>query len=201
MVEQISNKAPTAEQQRSASARREAFIAAIPKSMLIAEDRLPAEVAATNASSRSKLRRIYEVVDELSRVREAFVACTKGCASCCHMNVTITSTEADRLGKAIGRPPVVVRHPIQRSIDHFAGQPCTFLGERGECSVYAHRPLACRKHASYFEDESACHPEVMNRIEVPQVEFSGLDQALFLVSVVRREVILADIRDFFPTQS
>jgi hypothetical protein len=41
----------------------------------------------------------------------------------------------------------------------------------------------------------------MNRLEVPQVEFSGLDRALFLVSVVRGEVILADIRDFFPAQN
>jgi hypothetical protein len=37
----------------------------------------------------------------------------------------------------------------------------------------------------------------MNAIKVPQVAFSGLDQALFAVSGGERAV-LADIRDFFP---
>jgi uncharacterized protein len=197
MVEQP----PTPEQVDIANSRRAAFIAAIPPLALESEDRLPSVVADLNASSRSKLHRIYQVADELSRIRDPFVACAKGCASCCHMNVSITSAEADRLGKAIGRKPATVSRSPRRSHEHFAGQPCPFLSAEKGCSIYADRPLACRKHASFFEDAAACRLEVMNAIEVPQVAFSGLDQALFGASSERGEVILADIRDFFPPRT
>lgn len=196
----VANDVLTSEQLQSASARRSAFLAAIPKPMLRAEDELPAVVAVAHASTRSKLHRIYQLADEISRTREPFVACAKGCSSCCHMNVNITIAEADRLGRSIGRQPTAIHRSIHRPPEHFAGQPCTFLGPDGTCAVYTDRPLVCRTHASHFEDSVACHPDVMNRIEVPQVEFSGLDKALFLVSEVRGEVILADIRDFFPAQ-
>lgn len=114
------------------------------------------------------------------------------------MNVTITSAEAERMGKAIGRKPVSISRSLRRSREYFAGQPCTFLSNDGACSIYGDRPLSCRKHASFFEDAAPCRPEVMNDIEVPQVRFSGLDQALFAASADLGEVILADIRDFFP---
>lgn len=193
--------APTPDQLRTAAARREAFVMAIPKPVMNAEDALPGVIATVNASVRSKLHRIYALADEISRFRGPFAACGKGCSSCCRMNVTITKAEADRLGKAIGREPAPVHRSIRRLPEHFAGEPCPFLDKNGACSVYVDRPLACRTHASYFEDASACHPEVMNRIEVPQVEFSGLDQALFVASEVRGELIMADIRDFFPVRS
>lgn len=196
MVEQQ----PTSEEIEFASARRAAFVASIPKAVLEAEDKLPGVVAGLNASTRSKLQRIYLVADELSKVREPFVACGKGCNSCCHMNVSITSVEAERLGKAVGRRPAaqMSRMP-RRAKDHFVGQPCPFLDAGGACSVHADRPLVCRKHASFFKDATACRTEVINEIQVPRVTFSGLDQALFDVSTERGTVILADIRGFFPS--
>lgn len=172
-------------------------MAALPQAVLDAEDALPRNLRVVNASSRSKLQRVYLMADELSAIRAPFVACGKGCASCCHMNVSITGTEAERIAKASGRRMSNVvtnrRHPTDRHV----GDPCPFLGEGGACSIYDDRPLSCRKHASFFEDASACAPSVMNAIEVPQVAFSGLDQALFAVSGGERAV-LADIRDFFP---
>lgn len=178
--------------------RREAFVAAIPADLCDAEDRLPKVVAGLNASVRSKLQKVYAIADELSRVREPFVACKDGCASCCHMNVSLTAAEADRLGKAIGRRPAAVPRTIKRSTDHFAGQPCPFLDARQQCSIYAHRPLACRKHSSFFEDAAACRLDVMSDLKVPMVSFSGLDAGLFFASDERGDPVIADIRDFFP---
>src|SRR6185369_7371561 len=122
MVEQ----GPTPEQFEIAVSRRTAFTAAIPKTVLDAEDRLPGAIAGLNASTRSKLHRIYILADKISEIRAPFVACTRGCAFCCHMNVTITSAEAERLGKSIGRKPVSISRSLCRSREHFAGQPCTF---------------------------------------------------------------------------
>lgn len=174
------------------------FLSAIPADLQAEEDRLPETVVTLNASRRSKLQRIYLLVDELAEIRAPFVACSKGCASCCHMNVSMTSAEAERLGVAIGRKPMPVGDVARRPIEHFAGQPCTFLRADGACSIYAHRPLSCRKHASFFEAAAPCHPSVMNIIDVPQVGFSGLDKALFRVSAGPEGPLLADIRDFFP---
>lgn len=178
--------------------RREAFVAAIPADLCEAEDQLPEVVAGLNASARSKLQKVYAIADELSKVREPFVACKDGCASCCHMNVSLTAAEADRLGKAIGRRPTALSRTVKRSIDYFSGQPCPFLDAKRRCSVYAHRPLACRKHSSFFEDDAACRPDMMNELEVPMLSFSGLDAALFRASDEKSDPVLGDIRDFFP---
>lgn len=185
----------------AAIGRRAAFIAAIPPSLAQAEDALPREIASLNASARSKLHRIYRLADEISKVREPFVACEKGCASCCHMNVSITSAEADRLAKAAGRRAAPISRSQRHADDKFASQPCPFLGGDGACSVYVDRPLACRKHASFFAHAGPCHPTVMNDLEVPNVGFSGLDGALFTASTEHGQLVIADIRDFFPAAS
>jgi hypothetical protein len=150
----VTNEVLTAEQLQSASARRSAFLAAIPEPMLNAEDELPAVVAVIHASTRSKLHRVYRLADEISRTREPFVACAKGCSSCCHMNVSITTAEADRMGRSIGRQPTAVHRSIHHQPEHFAGQPCTFLGPDGACSVYADRPL----YAAHMRRTSRIRP-------------------------------------------
>lgn len=196
MVEQQ----PTPADMKSAEARRAAFIAAIPPGVLDAEDNLPAVVRSMNASPRSKLQRIYQVADDIAEAREPFVACGKGCASCCHMNVSLTKAEAEKLGAAIGRKPAAISRSTSHARDEFAGSPCPFLDGEAGCSVYAHRPLTCRKHASFFLDASPCHPSVMNVLEVPNVGFSGLDEALFAVGGAEAAIV-ADIRDFFPPKA
>lgn len=191
---------PTPEEVDAAKARRAAFLAGMPKATLEAEDKLPVLVDRLNASARSKLHRIYSVADEISEWRAPFVACGRGCSACCHMNVSITRAEAERIGSTIGRRPIAVRASAMHPIDKFAGNPCPFLDNVGACSIYADRPLACRKHASFFQDDRACRADLMNAVDAPLVSFSGLDEALFAASEERGEVVLADIRDFFPPE-
>jgi Fe-S-cluster containining protein len=194
MVEQRPNQ----QRMERARASREAFVAAIPVDLREAEDLLPKVVAGLNASARSKLQKIYALADELSKVRAPFVACKDGCVSCCHMNVSLTAAEADRLGKAIGRRPTAVSRTLKRPVDRFAGKPCPFLDAGQRCSIYVHRPLACRKHSSFFEDDAACRPGVMNDLQVPMLSFGGLDAALFIASDDKGDPVLGDIRDYFP---
>jgi Fe-S-cluster containining protein len=189
---------PTQSDAEGAVQRRAAFVAAIPQDLLSAEDRLPAKVTTLNGSSRSKLSVVYKVADELSRVREPFVACKSGCSSCCNMNVSITRAEADRMARAVGRSAAALSASPRHAPDKFSGVPCPFLTKKGTCSVYADRPLACRKHSSFFMNETPCHPSVMHLIEVPMVSFSGLDAALMVASGAVGP-LLADIRDFFPS--
>lgn len=194
MVEQ----GPTPEEIEVAQGRCRAFVASLSEPATEAEDKLPALVRSMNASSKVKLQKIYAIADELSHARAAFVACGKGCSSCCHMNVGLTQPEAERIGAAIGRKPVALASSVSHSLEQFAGLPCPFLDRQGSCSIYEHRPLTCRKHASFFMDATHCDPAVMNDVEVPRVEFSGLDEALFAVVGRDGYALVADIRDFFP---
>lgn len=191
---------PSQSEVQVALERRAAFVAAIPRELLDAEDMLPGRVSALNASTRSKLYRVYMVAEDISRVREPFVACKKGCSSCCHMNVSVTKAEADRLAKAVGKSAAILAVAPRHDPGEFAGVPCPFLDEQGACSAYADRPLSCRKHSSFFMNENPCHPSVMNRIKVPMVSFSGLDSALMAASGASGSLV-ADIRDFFPAKS
>lgn len=190
---------PTDADQQVASVRRAAFIDAIPTELVQLEATIPTRITSLNAAPRAKLRHIYRLVDDLSTIRAPFVACRKGCSYCCHMNVTITKDEAAQISRAAGRRVAQLVASIQHEPTKFAGHACPFLSQDGLCSVYEHRPLACRLHASFFEDSAACHPSIMNKVNVPKVEFSGPEEAVKATSG-GAELIVADIRDFFPSK-
>lgn len=182
--------------QEVAENRRAAFLSALPKDTLDREDAIAANVANANASVRSKLRRIYTLMDEMSAFRRDHVACKKGCSACCQMNITVSSMEAESIAAATGRPAAIVTETIAHPQEEFIGNPCPFL-RANECSIYDHRPLACRKHSSYFTTEKWCSPPYVNTVQAPLVRFSGLDEALAVVSVRKGTTVFADIRDFF----
>lgn len=181
---------------READARRAAFLAAVPKSLLTREDALTSDVARENASARSKLRRVYSVMDEISAYRADHVACRRACSACCRMNITITSLEAGFIAASTGRAAAQIITTIAHAQDKFVGRPCPFLVAE-ECSIYDSRPLACRKHASYFTTEKWCSPPYLNSVKAPLVRFGGLDEALTVLSTRRGSPVFADIRDFF----
>lgn len=181
-----------------AEGRRAAFLAAIPKPLLDREDAITGEVARENASARSKLKRVYRLMDEMSVYRAHHVACRRACSACCRMNITITALEAEAIAAATGRPAAPVANSIAHQQDKFVGSPCPFLAA-DECSIYDNRPLSCRKHASYFTTAKWCSPPHLNTVQAPLVRFGGLDEALTLLSTKRGMAVFADIRDFFGT--
>jgi hypothetical protein len=110
------------------------------------------------------------------------IACAKGCAYCCHTFVAVTPPEAFRLADAVrggraagmsadtvrarGAPLVGVR-PNERIGRKLA---CPLLVE-GACSVYRHRPLACRQATSL--DLGACVDEFEGRNLETRIPISG----------------------------
>jgi len=102
--------------------------------------------------------------------------CNRGCGFCCHQLVSCTelewveirgflvSLEQKRryhVGKALkklrGQFMEYIRtHPIKKSDaetsmkvrSHWAGKPCPFLGQEGECVIYPVRPFECRAYYS-----------------------------------------------------
>jgi hypothetical protein len=73
-------------------------------------------------------------------------------------------------------------------------------GSSGACTVYEHRPVACRTHLSLNDDDLLCRaiPGVSPEAEaaVPRAD----TRAVWLLHLAAHAGdVLADIRDFFPT--
>ncbi len=96
------------------------------------------------------------------------IACRAGCASCCRIEVAVSSSEALLLHRAIQALPADARSRIVEKLQEAAPRlngldaggrrqlnlPCPLLTDEGSCGVYAARPLACRSHVSF--DLAAC---------------------------------------------
>jgi hypothetical protein len=110
-----------------------ASAASSPTHMLDAIDAIGAECVALfdEALARS-------AADDRARGAElAGVACRRGCAFCCHVNVDVTPLEAIRLARHA--PPGAAA----AQGDAAARAPCPLLVD-GACSQYEARPFACR---------------------------------------------------------
>jgi Fe-S-cluster containining protein len=119
-------------------------------------------------------RAIYELIDNISEEEiiksDLKVSCKKGCSACCHLNVGISQNEAKLLSTFLKKDQIA-KLKRQRSVldkldkstyDQFTKSTdwetsaCVFLDDAGECSIYAYRPISCRK---YFvvSDPDLCH--------------------------------------------
>lgn len=139
-------------------------------------------------------------------------ACRSGCAHCCHIPVTISRIEAERLGKAVGCAPArpanwVLLDALDREEQVLAAQaqlqadaarsPCPFL-ENDRCSVYEHRPIACRTLVNLDDDDLLCrHADDAPPASVPYAD-ARMIKALALAAQAGSE--FADIRAFFAGQ-
>lgn len=175
------------------------FLSAIPPELSRREDAIARNLALENAAPRSKLRKIYQLIDEFSNLSTPFVACTKGCSSCCHMNVAIWKVEADYIGMHTGRSPARVVTTRGPRLEEFIGKPCPFLSQ-DTCTIYEFRPYVCRKHVSFDTTPYWCEPSRALCVELPLAGFSEIDVALGTLTGKPSLDIFADIRDFFPGQ-
>lgn len=101
-----------------------------------------------------RLEQAPDVGDEL--------ACRKGCSYCCHTRVAAPTQEVLVLVEAIERMSPQRRAEVVERVALGAArasgpvaagpagapQPCAFLDEGGECSVYEDRPSNCRRYHS-----------------------------------------------------
>ncbi len=181
---------------KSIKIRSASFVNAIPHELSEREDNIQAKLANENASPRSKLRKIYNLMTDLGSAAEPYVACAKGCSSCCKMNVTISQIEANLISEKTGLNVNQLANSKNHDSEEFIGIPCIFLKD-GSCSIYDVRPFVCRKHVWFDTSSYWCDPQRSLEATMPMIEFSGAAAAFFDVTKKDSGGIHADIRDFF----
>jgi hypothetical protein len=96
---------------------------------------------------------------------EARPACARGCSYCCHGRVEVTAPEVFLLARLLRARRDPVRDariaataarlaPLDGRGHHAAQVPCSLLDAHGACTVYAARPLACRR--AFSTDAAVC---------------------------------------------
>lgn len=169
----------------------------------------------TAVAAKTQSQRIHWLrrqADLLLKAADGLSPCSSGCSHCCHIGVLAAEPEAIAIGKVVGRAPA--KPPLDRvfTVDqvettkestvreafdsrHF-GKPCPFL-DNGRCSIYEHRPLACRHLISMDRDDLLCRLVPGARITVPYVNTTA-EQFAYLLAMGGHSRI-ADIRDWFPS--
>lgn len=182
--------------QTIATARRDAFVKSIPKDLDEKEDKIKSRLLIDNSSARSKMRKVYNLVDELMSHSKPFTACKKGCSSCCKINVLISEMEAKNIADFKKIPLNPVKSSIRHNIMDFMSIPCPFLVDDA-CSIYEVRPFVCRSCVSFDETAYWCDPKVNTEIEMPMLKFPNAEAAIHEIGKFKQGSVFADIRDFF----
>lgn len=159
----------------------------------------------SNAGVRSKLPRLRELADEISAAIETNALCLRGCSHCCRMMVSMAEAEAENISAAIGRPLIghgVPAAEANRRKGEWAirywGVPCPFL-QNDECSIHAHRPIACRLHFSLADAPFFCQTDLKpDESAVPNIQMPPFWRAYATITGRGNH---GDIRDFFATSS
>lgn len=180
----------------TAQGRIDQFLKAMPPELAHREDIIKRNLSFENASPRNKLQKIYSLMAALGKVAEPYVACSRGCAACCRINVMISQLEATFIEKETGIKPALVARSLLHPQDEFLGVPCPFLKDCS-CSIYETRPFACRKHFSFDASSYWCDPTRSLEAKMPMIEFSGVQGAFLDVAQATSGGVFADIRDFF----
>lgn len=157
-------------------------------------------------SRTTKITIMLKLADQVGKVIAPHTICGQGCSHCCKQAVSLADLEAKMIGEAIGRErkpvarrvaPQRVNEERRRLVETYNGVPCTFLGDDGACTIYEHRPLACRIHYSFEDTPDPCDPVANRGGQVASPDLRAFETAC---SHILAGTPYADIREFFPKE-
>lgn len=149
----------------------------------------------------------YAIADEVCEAVLPYTPCSQGCSHCCHMNVSCSRDDANRIAKHLGiKLPTpqemygqLLAEVFEEGFDKkYIGQDCPFLSE-SRCSIYSVRPLACRTHFNVSSYSEICdltqYPQARM---VPALSLAPLWKLVNSTALRTPDVLPGDIRVFFP---
>lgn len=156
------------------------------------------------SSARSKLPKLYALMESFAKIRDPHVACKAGCSACCRtIPVEISDLEARHISSATGKAHATLPAGRHSKLG-FLDSACPFLVDN-RCSIYEHRPFGCRSLASVDRDALTCgdlnrtltiakDPRAVPVMMTKMTMFDPLYQSL----TNKPGTVWADIRQFFP---
>ena len=141
-----------------------------------------------------RLEQLYGSVDEVQAFVLRYTPCRRGCCGCCHYKVNLFGIEATYLERSLG----IQREPPLLPLVETHGLPCPFLWNN-ECTIYQHRPYACRKHLTLDASAYWCQPDRANTATLILAKFSKVEEAIAWLAHESGERQITDIRNFFPS--
>ena len=112
----------------------------------------------------SNLDTTVEARSAAIQAEHGFWPCKRGCDACCRSLASlpmVTRPEWERIRNAVAALDDEVRSDVHaRIMSATAAYPvvCPMLNaSRGECRIYAARPIACRTYGFYAERDAALH--------------------------------------------
>lgn len=154
-------------------------------------------------SVKTKVILLRRMADKLGEAGRGLVPCRKGCSHCCHMATLVHLDEAKLIAAATGARMVTpkafnvdIMH-VEKLRNRYDGVACRFL-VNGACSIYEHRPLACRLHLVVDRDETLCEIVPGEKIVTPMIDTLQYDMAITKAFGGPLNMKYADIREYFP---
>jgi Fe-S-cluster containining protein len=124
-------------------------------------------------------RAVDRTIETIVERRAAELACTRGCAACCHVQLSLAPVEAERLRGALSRLGRAARERVRARAVRLRGmgaaaerEPCAMLEGDGSCVIYADRPLVCRTQGHALRYPAGTLPENAARAHVPGGEIT-----------------------------
>lgn len=119
-----------------------------------------------------KIESVYEALDIINNDNISSMinkpSCKKGCSHCCYIQVAATQIEIDYILNFLKDNDIQLtenqldrlkeQSKINNNEDYILSvhRKCIFLSDKGDCSIYEARPLACRNYY-VFNDPKLCN--------------------------------------------
>lgn len=178
--------------QKNARSNYELITEKLPSRLARREDEFFQKISEHKGNGLTKLRVIYQFMDELYAFVNKYTPCKKGCNFCCHYPVSISELEIEYIESA----SKFKRLKNVRTESDFHGKPCPFLSS-GKCGIYEIRPFLCRQHVALTKTSTWCHPDQCNSIDLILLKFTEIIRSYDLIIKEDDKYNRFDIRQVF----
>ncbi len=122
-------------------------------------------------------QKVDEFFEDTLKKHRDNMQCAVTCSSCCKGGLTVTRVEAMAIKTFIQEMPVLEQEGLRVSSAAATEERCAALNAKGQCQVYAARPLVCRSHGvpikkreEKIEEDGTCTECVL--LEVCHLNFT-----------------------------